>query len=369
MLLPAFLSIATIRQRIQDQIIVFSASRYAENVGKVYPSGRTHLYSIRPSGTGLKQLTTGDCSDIVPALSKDGRHILFWRCKADVYEDEFFEGSDNFFELCSVDLNGNDQHRLNFRIFGIPPTGLAEAFERYKPGTITSVLNPSGHLRIHSKDRSVTVGMVDLFSPNGSHVFAYPDDYVKKLVDYDVRFIDVATGRTIALNDKYYSPAWIDDKTFVATLGGTQTLVILSATGREQLRKRIKYSMPKLDYEVTPFDGRPEDRRAFSLGSTGLFLLEIRLPSSDGGYNYFFRVDMNLGTAKFIAQQTIEAMSLDGLYFLTAKYGWVDGYHGLGAGKLCKLFLWDAKKLTSEPIGFRLMTCFGACFATAPGKP
>jgi hypothetical protein len=54
-----------------DGLIVFPATPEA--------SGATQLFSIRPSGTGLKQLTTGASPAFYPAFSPDGKRLAFVR--------------------------------------------------------------------------------------------------------------------------------------------------------------------------------------------------------------------------------------------------------------------------------------------------
>ena len=93
-------------------------------------------------------------------------------------------------------------------------------------------------------------------------------------------------------------------------------------------------------------------------------MIQFHHTMSDGGYDYSDLIDWKKHTSKPFRETTIQAVSPDGSMLVTDTYDWVGGYKGLGAAKLGKLELWDAKKMTSKPFGFRLMTCYGACFVS-----
>lgn len=359
------LIIAKHRVSPPPEIIVFAAQRFDQNLGKVFSTGPTHLYSIHKDGTNLKQITSGKSYDLLPSLSKDRQHILLWRSKVEAYLWDVAVP----FELCSVSVDGSDLRRLNRRYFGNLTDGLAQAFERFpnlirttKVDSVLSFLDGRGRPFItatdprfnSSRDRFITYQDLDL-----------PPDQAKRLI------VDMKSRKVTVVQNRYYAPLWIDDKSIVAVLGKNNTVVILDDRGHELTRKSLKSARKnqKIEddwIESEHFYGR--ERSACALWDKKIFLMHVHHPDSGGGYDELGQIDMNKGTYRFVGGQRVEAVSSDGLSFVGAEYDWVGGWKGAGARKLCKLYLWDAKKLTSRPIGFRLMQCEGACFAPQMGE-
>jgi len=145
-------------------------------------------------------------------------------------------------------------------------------------------------------------------------------------------------------------------------------LVLLNAKGKRVSRVSIaKLAEDEGDWLFDNDNVNPHWTAVFSLGDSSTLVLQNRVISSDGGYDFLYRVDVKRRSAEYLGRHTMQAVSADGLTFVTTKYGWVGGYRGIGAEKNMKMFVWDAKRLSHRPIGFRYMACFGACFVPTQG--
>ena len=351
------------RSSVKDQLIIFSAQRYGENLGKVYTIGLPKLFCVRKDGTGLKQITTGEGADIEPSMSQDGKRVLFWRGKSG--SDEWdFKGPG---ELCSVLPDGSRLIQLNQWCLSDPNPDRARAVETLIPGLPGS--SATTKLTLSGRRRGLAALDFDApkFNPSCTHVLNSISE-VDKTGQPQIKHvvIDLQTGRSEALDGKYYAPRWLNDDMIVATIRDKSVVALLDVSGHELKRKKMVYADSNGDTADTIFEGWPPyDRKVglFPLWSQNVFLIEGHHPMSDGGYDFANRLNMENGGYKFVDCGTVEAVSPDGLSFVGASYRWYGAYKGAGAAKLCKLSVWDAKKLTHTQIGLRLMTCCGACFA------
>ena len=67
-----------------------------------YAGGTFHIWTMKPDGTGLKQITTGHGDDREPRISPDGQTIVFT-------SDRAFEGS---YDIWTVPVTGGEPRRI-----------------------------------------------------------------------------------------------------------------------------------------------------------------------------------------------------------------------------------------------------------------
>jgi Tol biopolymer transport system component len=83
-----------------DGKLLLLAGRYTEG-----PSEPSKIWIVRSNGTGMRELTTGPGIDEAPAISPDGRRVVFSRTLRAVSRSS---------ELYSVSVNGGEPTRLTF---------------------------------------------------------------------------------------------------------------------------------------------------------------------------------------------------------------------------------------------------------------
>lgn len=337
--------------------IVFAATPYFDQLGIVYTNFSNHLYTMREDGSGLKQLTHGAADDFYPSPSLDGRRIWFWRSG----------GKQRGFRLCSVGLDGSGFRASRTVVDFWPIRGLAQALERYPRGTFRfepDHADEPGGITVRAKSGRVIVrGGKLVFSDDGRLALSLSPTKEFQPVNQTARVIDPGTGRSIALKARFVNPRWVSGDLLEASAPDNGlSRAVLDSTGR----RIVSATLPPFPAKDAPFDieawESPWRDDAFGLWRPGTFLLMARHDMSDGGYDVCFRVDLNPAGWKYVGNDTVEAVSPDRTRFLGTEWGWVGGYKGPGAQKLCKMYVWDAKTLTRRQVGFRLMTCEGACF-------
>jgi len=348
--------------------IIFSAKRFEQHLDKVYSLGPAHLYSMGVDGRGVRQITTGPGFDVCPEMSLDGKRVLFWRCKGEIYQ--WTESAK--VELCSIDPDGSNLRDLHRVMLGYPRLGLARAFEHYGPDVLRSSGNDNAVVVHDLRNRWTLTVMQPLFSADCKHLIGYHyDDGHKYSLDTNAILIDLESGRVTVLGPKYWVPLWIDNRSIFATVGNLTArdapsiFVVLDTRGRETVRRDYSRKEHEAPESNRPFDddfGIPRRRRSFSIGKPGLIVVQSHFSMSDGGYDSSFEIDMRNGTFKELPLGALEGVSGDGSRILGSDTAWVGGYKGMGAWKLCKMFLWDTRKETSTQVGFRHSLLFGACF-------
>ncbi|MDR3692325.1 MAG: hypothetical protein P4L46_23280 [Fimbriimonas sp.] len=342
--------------------IVFAACRYAEHLGNVYPVGSSHLYSIEADGTHLRQLTTGDSDDIAPSPSKSGGRILFWR--------EQGRNEHAKFALCSIGFGEGSFQRSSVEIIA-PTPGLAQAIERFGTRAIhpTSKSKGRGLTIVNSFGRAVVRDADLAFSPRGDAAIARISSETDDSHRYMV--VDLQTMKGYDCPSDLDRLVWVDNKTISSIVpDGGRSIFLLNRMARKLRKIPIRDAMgPKGDPQATEipfFDVEigmgPRHVRSFPLAQKGTYLLQGYQSGSDGGFNYFSRVDLGQRRMGKTFDQSVEAVSPDGLQFIGVQYEWYGGYKGDGAKKLGIMYLWDSTTMTKRPIGFRYMECQGACF-------
>jgi len=343
-----------------SRILVFSARRYEQNLAKVYPLGSSHLYTVRLDGSGLRQITAGQGFDVFPSMSKDGKRVLFWRSRDPVYS--WWIGSE--MELYSVSLTGTDLRRMG------------QVADNTYRGSLVHTQRPSW-IDVSHKTEEIIVSDRDgnvelttdayLYNPSGNRIIGAKYDRSPAEEGPPKHLIaDQATHALAWVPAGYLAPVWIDDNLLVARVNGTKKFAILDSKGRELMRKEVRLNVEDQDSAdplADPEASFGRARRAFRLWSSRVFLMQDHHSLSTGGWDFVYRVDMNRGRAEFVCDQSIQGVSRDGFSFVGSEYRWVGAIKGPGAGWLGKMYLWDAKALTSKAIGFRLMETLGACFA------
>lgn len=106
------------------RLLVLSA-RYGE-----IDSGRSKLWLVRADGSGLRQLTTGPGNDAMPALSPDGKRVVFSRTFGDVRKPELFAMPVAGGEAVRLTENGVEDVNAVFS-----PDGRGIAFGQYNQRT------------------------------------------------------------------------------------------------------------------------------------------------------------------------------------------------------------------------------------------
>lgn len=353
---------------VPSGMIVFAAQRFGEKLGIVYPLGPSHLYRIGTDGSSLRQITFGQGFDTEPRLSADQTHVQFWRTSS---ANDLFDEKTSY-RLFSVSVTGTGLTDLKRQSQGSPAQGESVAKSSTEFGVFrdkgdrTEFVSSKGRVRIKLRQDDTP-----WLNPNGSRALLYP---LRSYLDSEPKvaplLADLSTGKVVKLSSDYSCPAWIDDSTMVASLGGSKSIALLDATGHVLYRKAVRTLVREAweGEEETLEDTMlaPSRRRTYKLWDSRVFLVQGHHQMSDGGYAYTYRVDLNRGVAELVGGNAIEGVSGDGCWFIGSELGWVGGYKGPGAMKLHKLFLWDAKKLTKVQMGPRLMNCFGACFVPTP---
>ena len=153
------------------KLLVLSA-RYAEVTG----TGRSKLFLVRSDGTGFRQLTTGPGNDETPALSADGKRIVFARTIGDSRKPDLYAMPTAGGE--AVQLTENGLLDVN-PVFS--PDGRKIAFGQYNQRThrgSIAIVNSDG-----SGPRTLTTTYGEPpepdFAPNGRNL-AYVAEIPKK---------------------------------------------------------------------------------------------------------------------------------------------------------------------------------------------
>lgn len=336
-----------------SQAIVFAATRYGENLRNVFEADTSHLYRVRPDGTGLQPLTRGDFDDVVPTLAEDGKHILFWRSK---------DPDKSRYRLYSIRLDGTGLRPLKSIVNRYPDIEFARAMRSSRAVRITGTEGGYGQWisLLGPRGKPIARDKPTFFSPNGRRAIVRGESENGAVVD-------LRTGAVRAIDSSWRAPAWVDNRTVVA----------FRFKGDPDRSRLIPGEIAFLDLEgrpvltkTTTFSGDPGvlpsmfsvNGRAFPLENRNCFLWEAHHPMSDGGYLFLHLVEMKKGRIRHLADQSLEAVAPGGEAFVGTKYDWVGGYKGAGAGKLGTMYLWDSRRLTRRTFGFRRMICNGACF-------
>jgi Tol biopolymer transport system component len=126
--------------------------------------GNVDIYSVRPDGTGLRQLTTGPSFDACPAFSPDGKRIAY--CS----------NADGTNEIWQMSQNGEHQRQVTHLGFALwpdySPRGSRLAFEGQ------TAADPNVEIYVSKTDgsglRQLTAGagnnLYPAWSPNGSRI-------------------------------------------------------------------------------------------------------------------------------------------------------------------------------------------------------
>lgn len=330
--------------------IVFAAQRFESHHGKVYQSGHMHLYRMRSDGIGLRRLTSGNMDDYLPSLDRTGKKVLFWRS---------IGVRNGPYRLYSMALDGTSVRRLSVESQGFPTRGLAEALLAKKACSLRRILDYGDEISIYGSTGERISEDETLISPGGIRAIVRGDDWSG--------VVDFSTGKLVKLDPHWLVPAWINDNTIVAfkatgtTPEGSSSgeAAYLDLSGKPTFRTKMSFS--NREDGLLP-SGLSYGGRAYLLRDRQTFLWVAHHSMSDGGYDFIHMVNLRKRTATFVANQTLEAVSPDGVCFLGTEFHWVGGYKELGAAKLSTMYIWDSRKLSKKRIGFRRMICWGACF-------
>jgi hypothetical protein len=349
--------------------IVFSAKRYGEKLGIVFPGGAAHLYRIGIDGRGSQQLTSGEHDDIEPTIAADGKDILFWRSIKPF--EEYPAGP---YRLYSISVNGSELKDLHAVLHAEPDSGTAQAMLLWGSRRLdvhTGYGEPGSILYDRSGRRIVSDVRVR-FSPDGRFAIAVPREDDRAANSKSVFVVDLAKETKRALKPDAFAPAWMGDRTIVALKGplvgeGPLGVFTMDTLGHEVRHVKLRLSSKNEESPDDDIQMKSSIAKAFLLWDRDELLWETHHYMSDGGYDYAFRINLKTGTAQFVGEDSIEAVSSGGRAFVSLKYDWVGGYKGEGAAKLCTMYLWDARLLKERALGFRTMDCEGACFVTGGG--
>lgn len=98
-----------------------------------------------------------------------------------------------------------------------------------------------------------------------------------------------------------------------------------------------------------------------------LAILENFRETSGGGEAYVSLVNLRTGVYDPVDNEFFLDASPSGRQFLAMTREWRGGYKRPGSAPLSRMYLWNAKTLSSQQVGFRLMECSGALFVS-PAK-
>ena len=204
--------------------------------------GIANIFTVRPDGTGMRQLTTGSAFTICPAYSADGRTMAY--CS----------NASGAFEIWTMRQDGTDQRQLThlggFATFpDFSPNGSKIAFSGSEGSDQNGeiyVVNAStgGNLRALTSCAAFGPGChndTPVWSPDGTKiVFTHADDVTAddENVNEQVWIMD-ANGRhqhplTTGLAPKDQAPDWSPDGSkiaFASGFNGSEGIWVMDADG------------------------------------------------------------------------------------------------------------------------------------------
>ncbi len=199
-----------------------------------YAGGTFHIWTMKPDGTGLKQITTGHGDDREPRISPDGQTIVFT-------SDRAFEGS---YDLWTVPVAGGEPKRIT-----------SAPDDEFGPSW-----SPDG-------------GRIAFVSGTG-------------IVASTIQSIDLATGKQVQLRSidpkqgRFEAPSWSPDG---------KRLAFVEFTGAERLIDYAHLRVVNADGTGTPVSGKASD--AFPFPAIWLSPTEV-IYTADG---HILRADLNTG--------------------------------------------------------------------------
>jgi Tol biopolymer transport system component len=171
------------------------------------------IFTVRPGGRDLRQVTSDDCSeiDLTPVWSPDGRWIL--------YREGLTYGT-NPAHLIRIRGDGSDRTDL-----GPKNTGYAWALDGERLAWDGIYIGPLDN----PQERWLTAGREPAWSPNGRELVVVKNCEVEHSLDFCTRLVvvDAATGARLRVpirNQVVQGPDWAPDGRRIVYLGtGTRT--------------------------------------------------------------------------------------------------------------------------------------------------
>ncbi len=305
-----------------DRDIVYSARYY-------YPSsdGRKshfHLYRVNLDGTHRTQITDGRFGDIDPLWSPDGYFIAFQRTK------DGSEGAQGPGRICLVKADGGPVRTLL-------DLGIGGSWDKaWSPDGRTLAIG-----RIHwvwdheptvERSRSV-VYLIDARTGGRRHLqgwtgFVWSPDSTHGIGLHDdggTQIIDLATGRTVKLEQGISYPVWLNQSTVVGldvnkvNAPTVPILRFIGLNGKEKRTVAIKWSAP------TEYPRQQDDRLrgisslALIPGDKAGLICAIDAGNSTLSPSYdYYRINLASGEMKHVADGQFLSWASDGNRFCAA---------------------------------------------------
>jgi len=334
------------------EAIVFPATRYHWRGRHVYPSGSSHLYSVRLDGSDLHQLTFGSSDDNKPLPTPDGRHIVFLRSR---------QNSDQV-AICSTDLDGRVIQKLAV-LSRDEPAILSEArilagrplpykLKAYGPDNY-ALLNGSGQVMTRLQG-----GFEIQFSPDWTCALLYQN-----------RLVDLQTGSQIELSSRgssiepgsIVSWAWLDGSTLIGEDLGRDEALLVNRSGKILRDLKTESAVgPKHREHGNDFEdqeGLPEglDRAMNWPNHPGSAITWNVYGYSSGSAGKTSILNLSTGALFEVDDQRFYGVTQDGRHLVTGTWEWQGGYHEPGSAGLDRLYVWDTRTWESKQIGFKWM--------------
>jgi len=263
-------------------VLILSMPGVAMEKGRIYfasnHSGNWELWAIKPDGTDLRQLTRTPEDEHSPAVSPDGKQILFvdsrrmlWVMNGDgsnrveiplpkgIYAQPAWAPNGQEIAFVKYTVTPSDQSEIwtmkkqgekwrdPERVSAYPPMrlypsyspdGLKLAYAEFKRDERSGAIEEIGILDLDKKNfRTITGDRVDSFkpvwSPSGEEI-VYTSN---RSGNYDIWVISLKDGKQRQLTrDPVYDgePTWSPDGheiAFISTRSGSKEIWIMSATG------------------------------------------------------------------------------------------------------------------------------------------
>ena len=181
------------------------------------PTGDSEIFTVRPDGTGLRQLTSNEADDYAPDYSSDGERITF--------SSDRDGGSEDTDDIFSMKSDGSDQENLtrtpnaddSFSVWS--PRGRMLAFTSFRDGNFEVYTMRDDGSRQRNLTNNPADDSVPAWSPRGNRI-AFNSD---RNGDYEV-FTIRANGKglvnlTQAPASNEIAPEWSRDARYLSFAG------------------------------------------------------------------------------------------------------------------------------------------------------